>query len=29
MDTLVKHGTVVTAAGISRADVAIKDGKSP
>jgi dihydropyrimidinase len=26
MDTLVKHGTVVTAAGISRADVAIKDG---
>jgi dihydropyrimidinase len=27
MDTLVKHGTVVTAAGISMADVAIKDGK--
>ena len=27
MDTLVKHGTVVTAAGISRADVAIEDGR--
>ena len=27
MDTLVKHGTVVTAGGISRADVGIKDGK--
>ena len=27
MDTLIKNGTVVTATGISKADVAIKDGK--
>ena len=26
MDSLVKHGTMVTAADISKADVAIKDG---
>ena len=27
MDSLVKHGTMVTAADISKADVAIKDGR--
>ena len=27
MDPLVKHGTMVTAADISKADVAIKDGR--